>query len=122
MKDYYTILKLTPESSYQEVINSYNKFITYFNTIKHLNETEKQLLKDIKEAYFILGDYHNRRKYDNKIEGYIKPPRIDTSRTFFRPQHDYELNHDLNNRPTKLNSRKNNDNFSHISRMTQKLN
>ena len=70
MKDYYQILELTPEATFQNVIQNYNQYIKMFNQLPTLLSIQKEQLKEIKEAFFILGNYHKRRQYDNKREGY----------------------------------------------------
>lgn len=95
MKDYYKILNLTTSASFTQVINAYNDFIVYYNSLLLLNEEDKDKIKEIKEAYYILGDYHNRRNYDNKREGIAnKVPNkslmeMTSDRNFFRPNLNY---------------------------------
>ena len=89
MKDYYKILGITPKADFVNVINSYNKSISFFNN-KNLSDIDKQTIKEIKEAYFILGNYHNRRSYDNNLEGYKKVNDNFSDRVFFRPNIDYD--------------------------------
>jgi len=94
MKDYYKILNLTPKASFIQVINAYNDFIVYYNSLL-LNEEDKDKIKEIKEAYYILGDYHNRRNYDNKREGITSKTsnksltEMTSDRNFFRPNLNY---------------------------------
>ena len=93
MKNYYNILNISKDAEYRDVIKAYNNFINYFNK-KTLNDDDKLLIKEIKEAYFVLGSYHNRRNYDNKMEGYKKIENF-SDRSFFRPDLDYKHNTDL---------------------------
>jgi len=92
MKNYYNILNISKDAEYRDVIKAYNNFINYFNK-KTLNDDDKLLIKEIKEAYFVLGSYHNRRNYDNKMEGYKKIENF-SDRSFFRPDLAYKHNTD----------------------------
>ena len=67
MKDYYNILKIDKKASHKDVKKA------YIRSIKNCTDKniEKNQLKDIQKAYYVLGDYHNRRKYDNYLENKI---------------------------------------------------
>jgi len=123
MKDYYQILELTPEATFQNVIQNYNQYIKMFNQLPTLLSIQKEQLKEIKEAFFILGNYHKRRQYDNKREGYIKENITKTSeRCFFRPNLDYKYN--LVIKDTKsdiLNNKKIRDPVSHDTQYFSKV-
>jgi len=107
MKDYYQILELTSKASFQDVINHYNQYIKMFNQLPQLSQLQKEQLKDIKEAFFILGDYHRRRQYDNKIEGYTKENYSKTAdRCFFRPEIDYQFNLNLKDTQSDIQNNK----------------
>lgn len=94
MKDYYNILGLSTKCSFVDVIKSYNKSINYFNSKLNLSDIDKQTIKELKEAYFVLGNYHNRRKYDNNLEGYKKINEDFSNRIFYRPDLKYQHNID----------------------------
>ena len=94
MKDYYKVLGLSKECDFIDVINSYNKSINYFNSKSTLSVIDKETIKEIKEAYFVLGNYQNRRKYDNNIEGYKKINEDYSDRVFYRPDLKYQHNVD----------------------------
>lgn len=114
MKDYYKILGVTRKSDFLDVINSYNKSISFFNN-KNLSEIDKQTIKEIKEAYFILGSYHNRRTYDNNLDGYKKVNDNFSDRVFFRPniEHDNTKDNQLRNTVSDImNNKKNRFNKS----------
>jgi DnaJ-class molecular chaperone len=95
MKDYYKILNINSNASFNQVIEAYNNMIVYYNSLLILNPEDKENVKEIKEAYFVLGDYHNRRNYDNKREGLnVKNPNkslteLTSDRVFFRPNLNY---------------------------------
>lgn len=110
MKNYYEILGVKSSCDFIDVINAYNKSIKYFNEKKELDKTDKEILKEIKESYFILGNYHNRRKYDNNLEGYKKVNENYSDRIFYRPNLEYNHTIDLKLKNTKsdiLNNKKN---------------
>lgn len=113
MKDYYKILNISNDADFKDVINAYNGLIKHFNN-KKLSSEDKIVIKEIKEAYFILGNYNNRRKYDNNREGYKKTENY-SDRVFFRPDLNYNYNTDnmirnrksdlLNNKKIRLNQK-----------------
>ncbi|ADO67243.1 putative DnaJ/Hsp40 [Cafeteria roenbergensis virus] len=109
MKDYYKILGISKNAGFIDVINSYNESISFFNK-KQLNDIDKQTIKEIKEAYFILGNYHNRRSYDNNLDGYKKVNDNFTDRIFFRPnlEQNYTKDNQLRNTVSDIMNNKKN--------------
>lgn len=110
MKDYYKILGIEKSASFNKVIKSYNNSINYFNNKNFLEESDKTIIKEIKEAFYILGDYHNRRKYDNYLEGFKKINSDFSDRVFYRPNLEYQHNTDNKLKNTKsdiMNNKKN---------------
>jgi len=57
MSNYYQILGLTKLASTEEIIKKYN-----------LIKEQNKLNDKIEEAFFVLTDYHRRKKYDNILE------------------------------------------------------
>lgn len=117
MKDYYKILGINNKADFRDVINAYNNSIKYFNNKTGLSDNDKLTIKEIKEAYFVLGNYHNRRQYDNNLEGFKKPDSdIFSDRIFFRPNLDYDRTNDsklrnttsdiMNNKKNRIESKK----------------
>jgi len=76
MKNYYNILKINKSSSHKEVKSAYISALKPFINKSNFTYEEKKKIKDIKRAYFILGDYHNRRKYDDYLENQIPTNQI----------------------------------------------
>lgn len=109
MKDYYKILGINKNSDFIDVINSYNQSIAFFNN-KQLTDIDKQTIKEIKEAYFILGNYHNRRSYDNNLDGYKKVNDNFSDRIFFRPnlEQNYTKDNQLRNTVSDIMNNKKN--------------
>ena len=110
MKDYYKILGITRKADFTDTIKSYNQSISFFNNKSNLTDLDKQTIKEIKEAYFILGNYHNRRLYDNNLDGYKKINDDYSDRIFFRPNLEYDHTTDIqlkNNVSNIMNNKKN---------------
>lgn len=110
MKDYYSILGINQKADFKDVIEAYNKSILYFNNKEILDSTDKKTIKEIKEAFYILGNYHNRRKYDNNLEGFKKVNESFSDRVFFRPEINYSHNIDeriRNSQSDIMNNKKN---------------
>ena len=110
MKEYYKILNTNKNADYVDIINSYNDMIKPYNIKKKLTDADKNNIKDIKEAFFVLGSYQNRRSYDNSIEGYKKSQDNFNERIFFRPELNYQHNTDYKLKNTNsdlMNNKKN---------------
>ena len=75
MDNYYDILKLKSSCENEDVKKNYKKLIKKLSS-KFLSDEEKIKLKKIQSAYYVLSNYHRRRKYDNILEGYVKKNTI----------------------------------------------
>tara|TARA_B100001093_G_scaffold514382_2_gene588285 strand:+ start:792 stop:1199 length:408 start_codon:yes stop_codon:yes gene_type:complete len=75
MDNYYEILKLKTSCENEDVKKNYKKLIKKLSS-KFLSDEEKIKLKKIQSAFYVLSNYHRRRKYDNLVEGYIKKTEI----------------------------------------------
>lgn len=75
MDNYYDILKLKPSCENEDVKKNFKKLIKKLSS-KFLSDEEKIKLKKIQSAYYVLGNYHRRRKYDNILEGYVKKDTV----------------------------------------------
>ena len=66
MKDYYQILGVNKSNTIEEIKKSYQDHISRFNGLPFL--TNKMILevKDLKTAYYVLGNPENKNKYDNR--------------------------------------------------------
>jgi curved DNA-binding protein CbpA len=67
MKDYYQILGIERNSSEEEIKSAYRKLALQYHPDKNLgNEEEAEAkFKEMGEAYKILSDPDERKKYDN---------------------------------------------------------
>ena len=112
-KDYYKILELDKNATYEEIKKSYRKLALKYHPDKNIDNKEfcEEKFKDISEAYQILSDPENRYKYDNlgsKIEltaddirdifGLFKKPSEVFSDVFeIIPEEYQELSHSIMN-------------------------
>ena len=64
-RDYYSTLGLTPDSSAEEIKKAYRKLAMQYHPDRNGGNPEgEERLKEINEAYQILGDEKKRRRYD----------------------------------------------------------
>ena len=64
---YYKILELKYDTSEKEIYDSYNNKIKKYLNLHFLNETQKNEVKELKKAKFILSNSELKRQYDNII-------------------------------------------------------
>jgi hypothetical protein len=81
MKNYYKILNIDINSSKTDIQLSYNNRIKQFNNLPFLTNEMKEIIKNLKEAKYILLDEERREKYNNylfdKDDSIIKKPIIE---------------------------------------------
>ena len=64
-RDYYSILGLRPDSSAEEIKKVYRKLAMQYHPDRNGDNPESEnRIKEINEAYQILGDEKKRRRYD----------------------------------------------------------
>ena len=68
MKDYYKILNLDTSSTHDEIKNSYKEHISRFNGLPFLTKKMIEEIKELKIAYYILGNNERRNLYDNRLK------------------------------------------------------
>ena len=78
-KDYYSILKIRPDSDRAEIKNAYRKLVNIHHPDKHPRDTgDAAPFLDIREAYDVLSDPGKREEYDRMYEKVMninrKPP------------------------------------------------
>lgn len=66
MKDYYTILGVSPSASQHEIKKAFRKLAIRYHPDKNPSADVKHLFHDINEAYDVLGDAQKRAHYDNR--------------------------------------------------------
>lgn len=76
MKNYYSILGVTPDSSNAEIKSAYRKLARKFHP--DINPAGAERFKDICEAYETLSDEKKRLQYDT-INGFFKREKTHTS-------------------------------------------
>jgi hypothetical protein len=68
MKDYYTILELTRTATANDIRASYRRLVQQYHPDVNPDPKAHELIKDINEAYEVLGDLNKRRGYDFLLE------------------------------------------------------
>src|SRR5260370_2859507 len=64
-KDYYEILGVPREASAEDIKKAFRKLARQYNLgVAKVKKGEEEKFKEINEAYEVLGDPENRRKYD----------------------------------------------------------
>lgn len=79
MKDYYKILLINNSATKQEIIEAYNNNIKQFNNLPFLTEEMKVIIKELKEAKYVLTDDERRRRYDNMLNSEVIDETINES-------------------------------------------
>ena len=70
-KDYYQILGVSPDASQQEIKQAYRKLARqYHPDVNPGDESAEERFKEISEAYQVLSDPEQRRKYDEMRTDY----------------------------------------------------
>ena len=64
MINYYEILDVDKNSSYEDIRKQYHKLALKYHPDRNNNENENEKFKSISDAYDILGDKEKRKKYD----------------------------------------------------------
>lgn len=65
MKDYYTILKVSKNSTAEEIKKAYRKLAVEFHPDRNQGDAKKaEIFREINEAYEIIGDEIKRKQYD----------------------------------------------------------
>lgn len=68
-KDYYSILKIRPDSDRAEIKNAYRKLVNLHHPDKHPRDSgDAAPFLDIREAYDVLSDPGKRKEYDRIYE------------------------------------------------------
>lgn len=64
MKDYYQILGISREASFDEIRRAYRKLVVIHHPDKSQDPAANDKIKEINEAYDVLGDPDKKRNYD----------------------------------------------------------
>ena len=77
-KNYYQVMGLTPEATGEEIKKTYRKLAMQYHPDRNLGDPEcEERLKEMNEAYQVLGDEHKRRHYDLFFRHPLKDSRIE---------------------------------------------
>jgi len=69
IKNYYAILGVSPQASQEEIKRAYRSLAKQYHPDKNLGDpASEEKLKEINEAYQILGDEGKRREYDLALQ------------------------------------------------------
>ena len=66
LKDYYDILHVPPNASFEDIKKAYRKLALQYHPDTAENDTNLPLFLDIKEAYEVLSDTKKRQAYHHK--------------------------------------------------------
>ncbi|MBW1732595.1 MAG: J domain-containing protein [Deltaproteobacteria bacterium] len=81
LKDYYGILGVSPDASEEEIKKAYRSLAKRYHPDRNRgNPASEERLKEINEAYDILGDKEKRRLYDLQVSRSPKYEFIQDSR------------------------------------------
>lgn len=87
LKDYYTVLNVDREASGRDIKKAYHKMAMTYHPDVNDDETGcEEKLKEINEAYGILGDENKRLQYDRLVA------LSNRNELFFKKQFDNEPN------------------------------
>lgn len=76
--DYYSILEVDKESSFEEIKSAFRKQCIKWHPDKNLGKDTTEKMQLINEAYLILKDSEARAKYDIEWEAYHAYLKIKT--------------------------------------------
>ena len=68
MKNYYEILNIDVNSSYEDIQYTYNEKIKQFTGLPFLTNEMKTIIKNLKEAKYVLLDEERRNRYNNLLQ------------------------------------------------------
>jgi DnaJ-class molecular chaperone len=92
MENYYDLFEVSVNSSFNEIIMSYENKITKFNNIKKLNKNQIKEIKLLKAGLYVLTDNNLRKKYNSFIN---KKFNYTENREPSAPNQDEDMNSNL---------------------------
>ena len=63
-KNYYTILNVNEDETEEKIYDAYKEKITQFNGLPFHTSQMISIIKELKEAIYVLGDKKKRNKYN----------------------------------------------------------
>lgn len=74
LKDYYSMLGVSRIASVEEIKNTYRQLVKQFHPDVNKTPEAEAKMKEINEAYAVLGDPEEKGRYDIVFNHYINPP------------------------------------------------
>ena len=75
MEDYYKILGIQYNASITDISNSFNLKMIDYKCLPFLTDKDKQTIKNLKKAFFVLSNEEYKKTYDNSLkQQQVKPP------------------------------------------------
>lgn len=74
MKDYYRILQVSRNASADEIKRSYRKLVLLYHPDRNSAPSASRLIREINEAYDVLGDDTRREQYNYRYDRKDAPP------------------------------------------------
>ena len=68
MDDYYKILGIQYNASITDISNSFNLKIFEYKALPFLTDKDKQSIKNLKKAFFVLSNDEYKKTYDNSLK------------------------------------------------------
>ncbi len=116
MKNFYSILGVTPDSSFAEIKSAYRVLARKYHP--DINPDGAQMFKDVSEAYLTLSDVKKRMQYDT-INGFFKTKKTKTSSEKAQQEYKKTTSHeDVQKKAKKEFSEKFNDIFNRKNSQT----
>jgi len=77
-KDYYEIMGISPDTKEEEIKRTYRKLAMQYHPDRNMGNPHcEERLKELNEAYQVLGDEEKRRHYDLFFQYHLKESQID---------------------------------------------
>jgi len=86
MKDYYKILGVTRNATAEEIKKSYRKLAFQFHPDRNNDPSAHVFIKELNEAYDVLGDETTRIKYNYKLDNPVYYKTTTKSSTYQAPK------------------------------------
>ncbi len=68
MEDYYKILGIQYNASNTDISNSFNLKMIEYKCLPFLTDKDKQIIKNLKKAFFVLSNEEYKKTYDNSLK------------------------------------------------------
>jgi len=78
-KDYYAILEVTQNATFEEIRKAYKKQSKKWHPDKNIGKDVTSIMQDINEAYDVLKDFYKRQEYDVWYSKFQAERKVDTA-------------------------------------------